>query len=246
MKYIKRFNESINFDFIKGTYTINPDGSYDVEGDVNLSYGNRTEIPLKFNNVSGDFTCSHNRLTSLKGCPRKVGGAFECHNNRELVNLEWGPEEVSGNFYCMKNKLTSLKGCPQYIGEDFICYDNDLTSLEGGPKEVSGVFCCSVNKLITLKGGPKKVGSEFDFENNNIINFNGFNCDFEYSSSESNPVHEIYKLCPTSKFIDALNEYSVIRGNKILLNRLEDALYQAEADDIDVNKLKFENYDIIK
>lgn len=34
-------------------YTINPDGSIDVNGNVNLSTFNLTELPLTFNYVSG-------------------------------------------------------------------------------------------------------------------------------------------------------------------------------------------------
>lgn len=53
-------------------YTINPDGSIDVEGDVViLIYIN--ELPLKFNKVSGNFYCSYNGLSTLKNFPNEVG-----------------------------------------------------------------------------------------------------------------------------------------------------------------------------
>ena len=57
-------------------YTINPDGSIDVDGNVNLSYMGLTKIPIKFNKVSGYFDCSYNFITSLEGCPREVVGNF--------------------------------------------------------------------------------------------------------------------------------------------------------------------------
>jgi hypothetical protein len=203
MKHLRRFNESINLDFIKGTYTINPDGSYDVEGDVDLSDRDLTELPIKFN-------------------------------------------KVSGYFYCYNNKLTSLKGCPKIVGGDFNCYNNQLTSLIGSPEKVGSYFDCHDNKLTSLKGCPKEVGGKFDCSFNNLTNFKGFNCKISNKLyCDNNHIKEIYKLCPTKKFINALNEYSVIRGDKVLLNRLEDALYQAEADDIDISKLKFKNYIIV-
>ena len=53
-------------------YSINPDGSIDVEGDVNLSYRNLTKIPIKFNKVSGYFYCAFNKLTSLENFPKEI------------------------------------------------------------------------------------------------------------------------------------------------------------------------------
>ena len=50
-------------------YTINEDGSIDVDGDVDLSNRKLIELPLKFRNVNGNFYCSWNELTSLEGFP---------------------------------------------------------------------------------------------------------------------------------------------------------------------------------
>jgi hypothetical protein len=206
MKHLKRFNESINLDFIQGTYTINPDGSYDVIGNVILSMRNisqLSQLPIKFNKVSGNFDCSYNMLTSLDGSPK----------------------EVSGYFDCSYNSLTNLEGCPKSIRN----------------------LNCSYNKLITFVGTPKLLLNNFYCDNNNITDFKGFNCEIISFDCIDNPMYEIYELCPTKKFIDALNEYGVIRGDKVYKDRLEDALYQAEADDdIDISKLKFKNYIIVK
>jgi len=51
---------------INGKYTINDDGSIDVDGEVDLSRKKLTKIPFKFRNVSGGFYCNNNQLTSLK------------------------------------------------------------------------------------------------------------------------------------------------------------------------------------
>ena len=121
-------------------YTINPDGSIDVNGSVDLSYENLTELPLTFNRVNGYFDCSGNNLTSLKGSPRWVGSWFSCFNNR----------------------LTSLEFSPDYVGGDFYCRDNDLTDLVGSPKEVGLSFYCSGNKrLYNPKGCSEKIGDTF-------------------------------------------------------------------------------------
>ena len=107
-------------------YTINPDGSIDVNGNVYLYNKELTELPLTFNKVSGYFTCSNNRLTSLKGCPRWVGGFFSCYRNK-LTSLEFSPEYVGSNFYCYNNRLSSLEFSPDYVGGHFWCKYNNLT-----------------------------------------------------------------------------------------------------------------------
>ena len=53
-----------------GDYTINKDGSIDVDSHVDLGGFGLKRIPLKFNIVSGFFYCDRNNLTSLEGCPK--------------------------------------------------------------------------------------------------------------------------------------------------------------------------------
>ena len=92
-------------------YTINLDGSIDVEGSVYLFNMNLDKLPLKFNKVGGYFGCSNNNLTSLEGSPNYVGGSFSCSNN-QLISLE-GYNGECDKLYCSnKDKLvrkTKLK-----------------------------------------------------------------------------------------------------------------------------------------
>jgi hypothetical protein len=121
-------------------YTINEDGSIDVNDNVWLNSKGLTELPLVFNKVNGDFNCSGNQLTTLKGCPRWVGG----------------------NFYCSYNDLTSLVFSPEYVGGNFSCRDNELTDLIGSPKQIVGSFNCFNNrKLNNPKGCTEKIGRFF-------------------------------------------------------------------------------------
>jgi hypothetical protein len=118
-------------------YTINDDGSIDVNGGVHLSSKGLTELPLVFNKVSGHFYFDNNKLTTLKGSPKWVGGYF----------------------YCDFNDLTSLEFSPDYVGGSFGCTDNDLTDLVGSPKEVGGYFYCASNQnLLNPKGYSEKIG----------------------------------------------------------------------------------------
>ena len=98
-------------------YTINDDGSIDVNGYVNLINKGLTELPLTFNKVTGYFNCGGNSLTTLKGCPRWVGRYFDCGNN-QLTSLEFSPDYVGDDFYCDNNKLTDNL-CDTEIGGRF-------------------------------------------------------------------------------------------------------------------------------
>jgi hypothetical protein len=152
--------ESICQEYDIQNYTINSDGTVDVEGNVDISKRNLSKLPLKFGRVTGGFYCYINKLTTLLGCPMEVGGDFWCHNN-QLTTLLGCPKEVGGGFYCSHNQLTTLEGCPKKVGGNFNCHTNQLTTLEGCPKVVGGEFYCYSNQLTTLEGGPQEVGGEF-------------------------------------------------------------------------------------
>jgi hypothetical protein len=137
-------------------YTINEDGTVDVNTTVDISFKNLKEIPVQFGKVRGDFNCSNNQLDSLKGSPKLVGVSFFCHSNH-LGSLEGGPESVGKAFVCRQNRMTSLNGAPQSIDGTFDCSANKLTSLEGAPECVNGSFDCSNNQLTSLNGIPRYV-----------------------------------------------------------------------------------------
>lgn len=96
MKYLKEYNYTKLSD-IKAmceryrieNYTINQDGTVDVDGSVHIESMGLTKIPINFRNVTGHFYCHNNKLTSLEGVP---------------LNTNY--------FYCWGNKLTSLDYCP--------------------------------------------------------------------------------------------------------------------------------------
>lgn len=112
-------------------YSINPDGSIDVNGDIELRHLHLHELPLRFNYVNGNFDCASNWLKTLEDCPRHITGYFDCS----------------------RNILTSLKGGPKTIGNGFDCSYNQLTSLEGGPVvNKSYYYYCQMESLLSIKG----------------------------------------------------------------------------------------------
>ena len=137
-------------------YTINPDGSIDVNGNVNLSTFNLTELPLTFNYVSGYFICSNNYLTSLKGSPRIIEHNFSCTNNN-ITSLIDGPDSVGGGFYyCNNNNLESLLGSP-ITNERFECFGNPLKSLDGYKGELDLLFCHNKDILVSKFKRKEKI-----------------------------------------------------------------------------------------
>ena len=112
MKHIKLFEsfndiESICKKYGITNYTVNSDGSIDVDGNVDLAGSGLTKLPLKFGNVTGNFYCYNNQLTTLEGSPKEVGGDFYCSDN-QLTSLKGGPAKLGGNFYCSNNQLPKL------------------------------------------------------------------------------------------------------------------------------------------
>ena len=131
MKYLKLFEsfdddiKSICDELNITNWTVNSDGTVDVDGDVNIAGRRLKTLPLKFGKVTGHFACFNNELTSLEGAPREVGGHFMCDVNK-LVSLKGAPKEVGGSFHCMRNKLTTLEGGPREVGGDFNCHNNPI------------------------------------------------------------------------------------------------------------------------
>jgi len=159
-----------NFD-IKN-YTINDDGSVDIDGNINLCDMDLSELPFKFGKIKGNFICSYNQLTSLIGAPQEVGGNFSCTNN-QLTNLISAPKNVEGNFDCSKNQLTSLKGVSQEMKGTFYCSNNQLTSLKDAPQKIGKNFSCAHNLLTSLIGAPKNVKGHFWCNNNQLTSLDG-------------------------------------------------------------------------
>jgi hypothetical protein len=181
-------------------YTINDDGTIDVNGRVDLYSSGLKEFPLTFNRVDGDFFAQNNGLKTLKGSPRWVSGYFDVANN-SLTNLEGCPDYVGSDFSCTYNHLTSLNGSPDYVGDDFYCGYNDLTDLVGSPKEIGHSFYCDENeKLINPKGVSEKIGSVF------ICN--------------DTPLSSIFDEVD-QHFLYTFNFYKIIKDDTVNLKRLK-------------------------
>jgi len=125
-------------------YTINEDGTIDVNEEVHFSKnyngllsGNFPEYIQFGKIINGYFSIANNQLTSLKGCPRSV---------------DRGNKNYNGDFNCESNNLTSLRYAPKYITGSFICYDNKK---EFSKEDVEKV--CKVGGAIRNKRNKKDI-----------------------------------------------------------------------------------------
>ena len=130
MRYLKLFEsfediEQICKQYRIKNYTINQDGSIDVDVNVFLYEKKLTELPLKFNKVNGGFYCYGNNLTTLEGSPVEVNSVFNCGYN-ELESFEFAPRIIRGDFYCYNNNIKSFEYFPSYVKGDFYCNVNPI------------------------------------------------------------------------------------------------------------------------
>ena len=130
MKYLRLFE---SFEDIKEicrkysitNYTINQDGSIDVNEYVDLSNKGLTKLPLKFNKINGIFNCSWNKLTTLEGSPVEVNSSFFCNNNK-LTSFEFAPKIIRGYFNCDFNNIKTFEYFPSYVKGYFYCFNNSI------------------------------------------------------------------------------------------------------------------------
>ena len=214
MKYLRSFNESTKFltnhdeveHFMlncvsravfsgrlvpheRSKFTINPDGSVDVDGNVFLYpefMGNLTRLPIKFRNVTKTFIISGiSNLTTLEGSPDTCKDFFVTWKRdlyfksdpktcpKKLKDLRGGPKYVSGDYSVEDIPITSLEGAPEHCGNSFICSLTNITSLKGSPKTVGGHFYADNTKITDLVGGPEKVGHRMDLRFTNLTSLEG-------------------------------------------------------------------------
>ena len=125
--------------------------------------------------------------------------------NCDLTELPLKFGTVTDYFNCDNNKLTSLKGSPHTVGSFFSCEHNQLDSLEFAPKSIRGFISC---------------------ENNNIRSFDGLVSIGSNFYCINSPIEEIWRIINPGTFkwdnekMDFFNDLDIIRGEEIILDRL--------------------------
>ena len=133
MKYLKLYEsfdeveiDAICKEYNIRNYTINPDGSIDVNQIVRIWNKNFYKLPLQFNKVNGVFDCSGNNLKSLEGAPKELNNWFNCASNK-LTSFQYSPKIIrNGGFDCENNDIRTFEYFPSYIGDVFFCIGNPI------------------------------------------------------------------------------------------------------------------------
>ena len=243
MRYLRPFNESKSVeDYISlwtkswDDYTINPDGTVDVVGDVSTYHhpdDSLTELPIQFGTVTGNFDIgSLENLTTLKGCPHTVG-FFGCNGLKKITSLEGGPNIVFGDFDAGSTGIVSLIGGPSRVNGRYYVANCPLTSLEGAPK------ICDEFIVRKESGSGGNVWDPRPLKG----------CDIKYIFALGHPFNELMQLFKwkefranipldgelhTKRFLESL-DYNYLKGEswsaKIDLFRLKEALAEFEIEE---------------
>jgi len=116
-------------------FTINPDLTVDVDGDVYFGTHRWTEFPVKFGVIKGNFICAVGHLESCVNFPDEVEG--ECDiTGQQLKSLKGFPSKVGtgvhgGGVDISFTPLTSMDGISEEINGDLVMTDTRISSLEG-------------------------------------------------------------------------------------------------------------------
>ena len=72
-------------DVPEDTYKINPDGTIDIFGDINIVANQLEELPeyINFGKINGSFYAAHNKWKSLRGFPKEVNGDLSLYSEHE-------------------------------------------------------------------------------------------------------------------------------------------------------------------
>ncbi len=107
-------------------YTINGDGSIDVDSSVSISGRSLYKLPLNFRKVKDNFSCTNNQLTSLEGCPIEIGGSFACGGNR-ITSFKRCPKSINGSFFdCTGNNIRDFYGFPDFWEGALFIFNNPI------------------------------------------------------------------------------------------------------------------------
>jgi len=152
---------------------LNPDGSYDIVGEIHIRNVYQSgikkitlpTIPIKFNKIYGGFFDHSNGALPLENYPQEVYGYF--HVNTDGTSLENIQNTVVKN-YAREGFDTSAGGSFTYDASSIAIMDcPNLVSLKFFPKTDSStsVDINQCPKLINLEGLPQKITGSLSIQN---------------------------------------------------------------------------------
>lgn len=181
-----------------------------------------------FSSLGGRITYRINRI----GLKNFVDVSGSINIEVALDNFPFRFGRIDGDFIINYNNLVTLKGCPNYVGGDFNCRANELVSLDGCPSYVGGNFDCSYNELVSLDGCPSVIGGVFNCNGNKLVSsFSGLvGCSRLHC--EGTLLYNIWKLFSDVSKLELFNDYDIIRGDSVVLDRLNGFLVDIGKDPV--------------
>lgn len=165
---------------------------------------------------------------------------IECYT----INKDYSID-VNNSVYLSNRNLKSLPIKFNYVSGNFFCANNQLTSFENFPKKIGNKLDASHNKIKTLKDLPDidngvpntiDVFHSIDLSYNEISSFEGAKDVYRkrnvsFINIDANPITKVWNYILSGKeqqdideLINLINEYDIIRGDEIILHRLNDFL----------------------
>lgn len=147
--------------WISDTFTFNPDGTVEVDSNLDLSHKKLTRLPRGLTRVNGYLDLTKNHLMSLEGLPQEIRGFLGLRSNL-LSSLEGLPSKIYGYLDLSDNNLlTSIEGLPQEI-HGFLGLDGvHITSLDElrGKKIHGDLLLRYVSEVKSIPNGIELGGS---------------------------------------------------------------------------------------
>jgi len=190
----------------KTSVKLNPDGSYDIVGDVflrnvyqsGIKKVNLPTIPIKFNKITGGFYDHSNGALPLENYPREVSGYVHIETaDTNFKNIHTVVKDISttgydmsvGGEYTANASSIQISNCPNLVSLDFFpkidtsttVSINDcpkLIDLEGLPRVVAGGLSIqNCPSLRSLKGAPDRFTASSRYRKNDTASIRLYDLD---------------------------------------------------------------------
>lgn len=177
----------------------------------------------EINNVCKEYTILNYTINDDMSID--VNGNVSFWSNKKFKKLPLKFNHVEGDFRLTDNELETLEGFPKYIKGNINISFNNLKSLKGLPDIINNGLNCKYNLIDSFDNSPKKIKNYLDISGNMIKSLYNIPDVTGNLMINRNPIYLlIYRFSDNNYDADLYQEfidYSIIRGDKLIMNRLK-------------------------